>query len=275
MMKIDRVNNISVDEFRKKYSAQNLPVVISGCVEHWPARKKWNLDYFAKQFPGKELLFSDKQWNLASFIEELRKDVRPTPYLNQVKLDEQFQELYEDVGDLQYTKGNLLNSPLLPKGMRILRGIKALFIGSAGSGFGKLHWDSTYLHVYISQLHGDKDFLLYSPSDTPHLYPNPENPNDSLIKDINNFDASAYPDLQKASPIRLTVHEGETIFIPAGWWHATKMNGVSISIAESALDKSNWQRRYKDYLIEYRHKKASFVKRAMLSLYMRIVGIVA
>lgn len=80
---------------------------------------------------------------------------------------------------------------------------------------------------------------------------------------------------KKPAPIRLTVHEGETIFIPAGWWHATQMNCVSISIAESALDKSNWQRRYKDYLIEYRLKKAPFMKRAMLSLYMRIVRIVA
>jgi histone arginine demethylase JMJD6 len=270
MMNVDRVNNISVDEFQRKYSSQNLPVIISGVVDHWPARKKWSLEYFANQFPTKEINFSGKKWHLPTFINELQRDIRPTPYLNQVKLDEQFQELYEDVGDLQYTRGNLLNSALLPKGMRILKGIKALFIGSAGSGFGKLHWDSTYLHVYISQIHGDKDFLIYAPADTPHLYPNPENPNDSLIKDINNFNASEYPDLNKASPIRFTVHEGETVFIPAGWWHATQMKGVSISIAESALDKSNWQRRYKDYLIEYRHKNASSTKLALVDAYMRM-----
>lgn len=269
-MHIDRLSDLSVSDLQQNYSARNLPVVVKGAFEHWPARAKWNLDYFAERFPNKKLEFSERQWELGQFIGQLKSGATPAPYLNQVKLDEQFQELHEDVGTLKYTENNLLNSRFLPQGMRIHRGIKALFIGSAGSGFGKLHWDATYLHVYISQLHGDKDFLLYAPSDTPHLYANPQAPNDSLIKDINEFDAAAYPNLTKASPIRLTVHEGETLFIPAGWWHSTKMTGVSISIAESALDKWNWNRRYTDFLIEYRLKNSPRARRNLINMYMRV-----
>ncbi len=62
--------------------------------------------------------------------------------------------------------------------MRIDRGIAALFIGGAGSGFGKLHWDFSYLYVYIYQVAGSKDFMLYAPEDYPHLYQNPEYPAD-------------------------------------------------------------------------------------------------
>lgn len=268
---VDRVADISVDEFQQKYSARNLPVIISGCVEHWPARTKWDLDYFATAFPAKVLLFSEKQWNLANFVEQLRSGGQPAPYLNQVKLDEQFLELYADIGDLKYTQDNLLNSRLVPNSMRIHRGIKALFIGSAGSGFGKLHWDFSYLHVYISQLRGDKDFLLYAPTDSPHLYPKPEYPNDSIIKDFNNFDVNEFPNVRKATPIRFTVSEGETLFIPGGWWHATKMRGVSISLAESALDKFNWRQRYEWYLDTYRAHGVPFAKRALLRTYMRAV----
>ncbi len=42
---------------------------------------------------------------------------------------------------------------------------------SAGSGFGKLHWDFSYLHVYISQVRGPKDFMIFSPDDTASPFP--------------------------------------------------------------------------------------------------------
>ena len=98
--------------------------------------------------------------------------------------------------------------------------------------------------------------------------------NESLIKDINHFEANEYPELLKATPIRLTVYEGETIFIPGGWWHATQMRGVSISIAESALDHANWRQRYLGYLSEYEKQKVPRLKRVLLSLYMRTIQMV-
>ncbi len=268
---VDRVADITIKEFYQRFSSQNLPVVITGCIEHWPARAKWNLDYFAQKFAHKKVNFSGKDWVVGNFIDQLLRGVSPAPYLNQVKLDEQFQELATDIGDLRYTRKNFLNSRFLPMSMRIDRGIKALFIGGAGSGFGKLHWDYSYLHVYISQVCGDKDFLLYAPSDSKYLYPRPDYPNDSSIRDINNIDVNEYPDLLKATPIRLTVKEGETIFIPAGWWHATQMQGVSISIAESALDHANWRQRCKGFLAEYKKQKVSRLKLALLGSYMRVV----
>jgi histone arginine demethylase JMJD6 len=271
---IERIDAIDVREFGRKYSAANIPVIIRGCVDHWPARGKWDLDYFAAKFSSKELMFSGRTWTMGGFIEQLlaHNGAGPAPYLNQVKLDEQFPELYADIADLKYTRDNLLSSWLLPGGMRITRGIKALFIGAEGSGFGKLHWDFSYLHVYISQLKGDKDFLVFAPGDTPYLYQNPDSPTDSLIEDINYCDAADYPDLQKATPIRFTVHEGETVFVPAGWWHSTKMRGLSISVAESALDRYNWKRRYEGYLESYRAANVPALKRLATRTYVQVMG---
>ncbi|HEV8444778.1 MAG TPA: cupin-like domain-containing protein [Steroidobacteraceae bacterium] len=269
---IERVHDISVEELRREYADRSRPVVISGSIDHWPARKKWNLDYFADRYGNKVLDFSDKRWKIRDFVDDLRSGRQPAPYLNQVKLDEQFPELYEDIGDLKYTRANALNSPFLPQSMRITRGIKALFIGGAGSGFGKLHWDFSYLHVYISQVKGPKNFMIFSPQDSPFLYPNPEYPADSLVKDINNFDIEDFPEIKKATPIRFTVNEGETAFIPAGWWHSTKMTELSISLAESALDRGNWKIRQDWYLDGYRKKAVPKPKLAALHLYMRTMG---
>lgn len=269
---IDRVSNISIEELRGEYADRGRPCIISGAIDHWPARKKWTLDYFADRFGDKELDFSEKRWKLRDFVEQMRSGRQPAPYLNQVKLDEQFPELYEDVGDLKYTRANALSSPFLPRSMRIDRGITALFIGGMGSGFGKLHWDFSYLHVYISQVRGPKNFMIFSPEDTPYLYPNPDYPADSMIKDINDFDVDAYPDIKKATPIRFTVNEGETAFIPAGWWHSTKMTELSISIAESALDRGNWRIRRDWYLDGYAKMSVPKAKLAVLSMYMRAMG---
>ena len=269
---IERVHDISVEELRREFADRSRPVVISGAIEHWPARKKWNLEYFADRYGDKVLDFSDKRWKIRDFVDDLHSGKQPAPYLNQVKLDEQFPELYEDIGDLKYTRANALNSPFLPQSMRITRGIKALFIGGAGSGFGKLHWDFSYLHVYISQIKGPKNFMIFAPQDSPFLYPNPEYPADSLVKDINNFDIDDFPEIKKATPIRFTVHEGETAFIPAGWWHSTKMTELSISLAESALDRGNWKIRQDWYLDGYRKKSVPKHKLAALQLYMRTMG---
>jgi hypothetical protein len=265
---VERVHDIGVEELRREYAEKNRPVIITGCFDHWPARKKWSLDYFEERFGDKTLQFSERDWKLRDLVGELRKGTKPAPYLNQVKLDEQFLELYDDIGDLKYSRENALTSRFLPQSMRIHRGIRALFIGSAGSGFGKLHWDHSYLHVYISQVRGPKDFMIFSPDDSPFLYPKPGYPNESLIKDINNFNVEDYPEIKKATPIRFTVNEGETVFIPAGWWHSTKMTELSMSIAESTLDRGNWNIRRDWCLDGYRQRGASKAKMAALVLYM-------
>jgi hypothetical protein len=265
------MDQLDVESLRRDYAERSRPVIISGCIDHWPARKLWDLDYFANTHGDKKLRFglTKKEWVLRDFIEELRRDTRPTPYLNQIKLHEQFPEITRDVGDLKYTRANMLNSPLLPRSMRIPLGIKALFIGGPGAGFGKLHWDYSYLHVYISQVRGAKDFLLYAPEDSQHLYPNPKNPSDSLIRDINDFDPAEYPDVAKATPIRFTVREGETVFVPGGWWHATQMHEISISLAESALDRANWQVRVAFFVDQYRQQNVSPLKVAAMRAYMK------
>ena len=45
---IDVVDDISGDDFRKKYFEPQVPVVIKNLSKSWDAYKKWNWDYFKK-----------------------------------------------------------------------------------------------------------------------------------------------------------------------------------------------------------------------------------
>ena len=272
-MSIDRRENLSLAEFRSKYVARSQPVILTDAIDHWPASRKWNLDFFETEYGDKTVRFDKKEWTIREVIHALKNadGAANTPYLKEVKLDEQFPELWADVPGLTVAQGNRLKSKLLPKAMRIDRGIVALFIGSKGSGFRKLHWDYSHLHVYISQVYGDKDFIVFEPDQTKYLYPNPEQPNLSLVVDPYNFDRNKFPDFDLAKSTTFTVKQGETLFLPDGWWHATVINGPSIAIAESSLDAFNWEQRKNWYLDMYERMKVPRLKRTLLSAYLGLI----
>ena len=48
---IDRIENISPEDFKKNYYLPQKPLVITGLAKKWPAYKKWNWEYF-KQIVG-------------------------------------------------------------------------------------------------------------------------------------------------------------------------------------------------------------------------------
>lgn len=273
-MDIDRRSGLSREEFKAKYVAHSRPVILTDAIDHWPARAKWNLDYFETTFPDKVLKFDNRTWRLADFIQSLRgaSGDGSTPYLKEVKLDEQFPELWSDIQTIVLAKGSRLGSRYLPQTMRISRGVVAVFIGSKGSGFRKLHWDYSYLHVFISQVFGPKDALLFRADDTPHLYVDPTQDNVSVIPDPYNVDLQTFPRFASAHPTSVTIAEGETLFLPAGWWHATRINEPSIAIAESTLDEFNWTLRKDWYLKTYADAGVSPLKLKAVNAYMKILG---
>lgn len=213
---IDRRSNLSRAELQADYASKSRPVILTDAIEHWPARRKWNLDYFETRFADKRVYFDRQAWLVGDFIKTLKQveGGNSAPYLNQVKLDEQFPELWEDVGEIVAARRNRLKSRLLPSSMRIDRGLVAVFIGTHGSGFRKLHWDYSYLHVFISQVYGPKDAILFPPQDAPYLYPSAQHENVSMLPDPYDVDLQVYPEFARADPTRLTIAEGETLFLP-------------------------------------------------------------
>ena len=45
----------------------------------------------------------------------------------------------------------------------------------------------------------------------------------------------------RATPMRFVLRGGETIFNPAGWWHATRILSPSIAMVISTVNRSNWR----------------------------------
>jgi hypothetical protein len=272
-VEIERRSKLSRQELEAEYAAKGRPVLLTDATDHWPARSKWTLDWFAERFPDKQVRFDNRTWEIGALIRDLKASrgsrSLTVPYLKMVKVDEQFQELRADIGALAVARPNRLGSRLLPRSMRIDRGHVAVFVGTRGSGFRTLHWDYSYLHVFISQIFGDKDVIAFRPSDTPYLYPSPENENLSTLPDPFDVDLAKFPAFAHARALRFTIQQGETLFLPGGWWHATYIDQPNIAIAESTLDHFNWQQRADWYLADMARDGVPAARRRALAAYLR------
>ncbi len=103
-----------------------------------------------------------------------------------------------------------------------------------------LHYDGAGTHAFLMQVYGQKQFIIYPPSQEQYLYPSPEKQNNTLINSIDNPDLKTFPLFAKAQPTVFILEPGELLFIPSHWWHTTKMFTACISVSANVVNQSNW-----------------------------------
>lgn len=238
---IERRSALSVEEFLSRYMIPRQPVIVTDAARHWEALR-WTPDSLRARLGARLVPVGGSMLPFDEFIDRMRNDPA-TPYLNNVDIPKYFPDLMPDIRpELPYALPNRLFSHLLPPNYPTPKDEKlfvTLFIGGRGRTF-RLHYDFFNVHTFITQLHGDKEFKFYSPDHGDLLYPDPVGGKISKVDDVWTPREDQFPLLKDARPIHLTMHPGETLFVPAGWWHSTRLGDSSISIGESCVNSSNW-----------------------------------
>jgi len=253
---VERRNAPSLEEFRRDYLEPRVPVIITGALDQWKAIGKWNLDFFAKSYGNVPLSTKGQPYTLqgyfpvkddnspftiAEFIEMVKvsKPEKPAPYLRNIHLEKFLPELLADVSPLPaYLSPNWLEGPFTqPLYSRLHGGQCELYIGGTGGKFPVLHWDTWHIHTFLAQIHGVKEYTLFAPQDSEYLYPNY---NTTTVGDIENVDLQKFPLFAKATRINLELNAGEILFVPAGWWHTTRILTPSITLSMARVNQSNW-----------------------------------
>lgn len=86
------------------------------------------------------------------------------------------------------------------------------------------------LETLICQIKGSFTILLFDPFQTDLLYLNQDSPNYSNVDPINP-DLEKYPLFMKAVPLKVTLKEGEILYIPFGWFYMiTSREGKNYAI---------------------------------------------
>jgi hypothetical protein len=113
-----------------------------------------------------------------------------------------------------------------------------LLVGRPGVGFG-CHVDPHATHAWNTLLHGRKRWALLPPDTPPEVAaPDPAAPARAWF-------ATQLPRVLAAGvePLLLEQAAGETVLIPAGWWHVAETVGEETSVAVTAnfMDRCSFE----------------------------------
>lgn len=238
---IDVVDNISKEEFIKRYVKPLKPVVIRNFAKNWAAKDKWTYDYL-RQKAGNEKVKLYGRWldNDPTAIEmPPAKEMRFAEYLDLVEkgipsdlriflfnLFKLAPELLKDFDFPDFVDGWLKDFPYT-------------FFGCAGSDV-RLHYDIDLSHVFLTQFGGTKRITLFDQDQTKFLYKLPFTTHSAV--DFSNIDYEKYPALKFARGYQHELQHGETLFMPSGIWHYIEYVDGSFSLSLRSLSDSNLYR---------------------------------
>ncbi len=253
LKQIPRVKTITKSIFLHRFFALQKPVVIENLIEDWPAYQKWNLCYINKLAGDKTVplydgrpVTSERKFNephssmrMDEYIDLLKKG--PTDY--RIFLYNLLKEVPELQDDFKYPE----------IGLKFMKKLPFLFFGGSGSKVF-MHYDIDLANILHFHFHGEKQCILFPPSETKYLYKVPH----SLIShqdiDFMNPDFEKWPALQKARGYITNLKHGETLYMPEGYWHQMTYltPGFSMSIRSVPKKMSNFAKAtYNVFVMRY------------------------
>jgi histone arginine demethylase JMJD6 len=273
--KIDRHewSQLGRQRYVREYVDPLKPVIITGALEHLPARSKWTFDFFQDHYGHLLLEIEGRQLSMAQLIAEVVASTlhAPAPYLRNYSIKLLPGALQSDIAPMPSCTGpNWLDHPLVR--VRWSLTFPELYIGGKGARFPVLHYDGLHTHAFLMQIQGVKEYIGFAPDQTPYMYGRvgPEQPNISDINDMENWDTNRFGLFGNAKGVRFSLHPGETLFMPAGWWHTARILSPSITISINGVNAANWSDFRKD-LSRY-YMSGSRLPPWLVNAYLLFVG---
>lgn len=225
---------LSAKDFLAQHYALNLPVVLTGEVDDWPALDLWTPSHLKEKVGSAVIEFQSNRSGAEGYERHKDHHRRRMPFDAFIDLIESATDgndayitaynsatnraallpLAGDIGTIEH-----LLDPQSPdaKGM--------IWIGAAGT-FTPLHHDLT--NNLLVQISGTKHVLLVPPEETwklrndTHVF--------SQFEDLENADSEQFPDLADIAIHRVELAPGQALFIPLGWWHQVVAAEFSVSL---------------------------------------------
>lgn len=240
---VTTVDSIDAETFRKEFYLPGIPVVIRNLSREWPAYQKWNWAYF------KELV-GDKRVPLYNNV----KSDAYTP-INKADDYKTFGEYIDMISQgpagwriflfniFDHAPG-LTTDFTWPEHLMkgFVKKYPMLFTGGAGS-ITHMHFDIDLSHILHTQFAGRKRVLLFPYTEQHKLYRKPFEVL-SMADFSRYYDQQGMPDYEKFPALKLaqgfdlTLEHGDTLFMPAGYWHHMEYLDSGFAMSLRALHPS-------------------------------------
>ena len=237
---VDKVERINPEDFKANYYATKKPLIITGLAKQWPAYTKWDWDYFIDVVGDKEVgvynnIKSDAYTPINKADEYLKfgdylQEVKKGPLELRVFLFNIFQHAPQLVNDFSWPEN-------LMKGF--VKKYPMLFVGGAGS-VTHMHFDIDMSHILHTQFIGRKRILLFPHEEQYKLYQKPWEVLSmaNYANYPNGFDYENFPATKLAKGYEIILEHGDTLFMPAGYWHHMEYIESGFAMSLRALQNS-------------------------------------
>ena len=241
---VDKVATIDPAVFRANYYDAMKPIVITDLAKQWPAYTKWDWDYFKNAVGKTEVgVYNNVKSDAYTPVNKADDYMLFGDYLEMIKkgpvelrifLFNIFTHAPELAADFTWPED-------LMKGY--VKRFPMLFTGGAGS-ITHMHFDIDLSHILHTQFIGRKRVLLFPHEEQYKLYRKPFE-----VMSFANFanyaepgksqlDTSQFPAVEQAQGYEIILEHGDTLFMPAGYWHHMEYLDSGFAMSLRALQSS-------------------------------------
>ena len=241
---IEKVDKISPRDFRENFYDPMKPVILTGMAKEWAAYNKWNWDLFIQEVGHVKvgvynnvksdaytpINTADDYMTFGDYISMVRKG----PAEWRIFLFNIFDHAPQLITDFSwpedYAGGFVKRYPML-------------FVGGKGS-VTHMHFDIDLSHIFHTQFLGRKRVLLFPFEEQHKLYRKPwevlsfVNFEHYFDSNTNKLDVNNYPAVQYANGYETILEHGDTLFMPAGYWHHMEYLDSGFAMSLRALQNT-------------------------------------
>jgi len=239
---VDRVDSISGEVFQQRYYTPMKPVVITRLAEQWPAYSKWNWQYFKEVVGDKRVaLYNNVKSDAYTPINTADDYKTFGEYIDMISqgpagwrifLFNIFEHAPQLTTDFTWPEN-------IMKGF--VKKFPMLFVGGASS-ITHMHFDIDLSHILHTQFAGRKRVLLFPYQEQYKLY---RKPFEVLsLADFSHYNQNGHPNydqfpaLKLAQGYEVVLDHGDTLFMPAGYWHHMEYIDSGFAMSLRALQSS-------------------------------------
>ncbi len=235
------VDTIEPEVFRKEFYQPGIPLVIRQLSQHWPAYQKWNWQLFKELVGHKKVpLYNNVKSDAYTPINKADDYKTFAEYIDMISagpaewrifLFNIFDHAPELIQDFTWPEH-------LMKGF--VKKYPMLFTGGAGS-ITHMHFDIDLSHILHTQFAGRKRVLMFPFEEQHKLY---RKPFEVLsLADFSRYyeqqpNYEQFPALKLAQGYDFTLAHGDTLFMPAGYWHHMEYLDSGFAMSLRALHPS-------------------------------------
>ena len=237
------VDHIEQDQFQKQFYGPQKPVIIKNLAKDWPAYTKWSWDYFKKLVGHQKVALynniksdaytpintADDYKTFGEYIDMIRRGPAGWRMFLFNIFDHAPQLMNDFSWPEQLMKGYVKKFPML-------------FVGGASS-ITHMHFDIDLSNIFHTQFIGKKRVLLFPFEEQYKLY---RKPFEVLsLADFSHYSDGEsklgyqqFPAVKKARGYEAILEHGDTLFMPAGYWHHMEYLESGFAMSLRALQPS-------------------------------------